>query len=110
MSIFNHHRLTNETFKLDIERMRQGWYSDKYFENVHRMLTALAASGYRYAGSFPRAVPCDVTQLEIGDMKVEMQVFTRRSGSTLVVGVDKALTMLRHCTGYWGDNGEFIET
>ena len=110
MSIFNHHRLTNETFKLDIERMRQGWYSDKYFENVHRMLTALAASGYRYAGSFPRAAPCDVTQLEIGDMKVEMQVFTRRSGSTLVVGVDKALTMLRHCTGYWGDNGEFIET
>jgi hypothetical protein len=23
--------LTNDTFKLDIERMRAGWYTDKYF-------------------------------------------------------------------------------
>ena len=29
MSIFDNKRLTNKTFKLDIERMRQGWYSDK---------------------------------------------------------------------------------
>ena len=43
MSIFDHKRLTNKTFKLDIERMRRGWYSDKYFENIGRMLTALAA-------------------------------------------------------------------
>jgi nicotinate phosphoribosyltransferase len=34
MSIFDNKRLTNETFKLDIERMRRGWYSDKYFENI----------------------------------------------------------------------------
>ena len=45
MSIFNKQRLTDETFKLDIERMRQGWYSDKYFENIGRMLTVLAAEG-----------------------------------------------------------------
>ena len=38
MSIFDQKRLTNETFKLDIERMRRGWYSDKYFENIGRML------------------------------------------------------------------------
>ena len=37
MSIFDGKRLTNETFKLDIERMRRGWYSDKYFENINRM-------------------------------------------------------------------------
>jgi nicotinate phosphoribosyltransferase len=38
-----------------------------------------------------------------------MQWFTRRPGKTIVVGVDKALTMLRHCTGYWqGDH--FVDT
>ena len=44
-------RLTNKTFKLDIERMRRGWYSDKYFENIGRMLTALAVEGYTYSGT-----------------------------------------------------------
>ena len=50
MSIFDQKRLTNETFKLDIERMRRGWYSDKYFENIGRMLTVLASEGYTYSG------------------------------------------------------------
>jgi len=50
MTIFNRQRLDNTVFKLDIERMRRGWYSDKYFENVYCMLTALATSGYRYDG------------------------------------------------------------
>jgi nicotinate phosphoribosyltransferase len=38
-----------------------------------------------------------------------MQWFTRRVGNTIVVGVDKSLEMLRHCTGYW-DGEEFIDT
>ena len=42
MSIFDGKRLTNDTFKLDIERMRCGWYSDKYFENIGHTLTELA--------------------------------------------------------------------
>jgi nicotinate phosphoribosyltransferase len=42
-------------------------------------------------------------------MEVEMQWFTRRMGRTVVVGVDKALSMLRHCTGYW-DRDEFVDT
>jgi nicotinate phosphoribosyltransferase len=110
MSIFNDKRLTDQVFKLDIERMRQGWYSDKYFENVHRMLTALAASGYRYDGQFPRDLPYDPGQLDVGNVEVEMQFFTRRRGTTLVVGVDKALAMLRHCSGYWDEKGDFVET
>ena len=110
MSIFDSKRLTNEIFKLDIERMRRGWYSDKYFENIGRMLTALAEEGYTYAGQhphLPQGIPAD--DIAVGDIEVEMQWFTRRTGSTLVVGVDKALAMLRHCTGYW-DNQKFIET
>ena len=90
--------------------MRQGWYSDKYFENVHRMLTALAASGYRYDGQYPRDIGMDISNLDVGNMVVEMQVFTRRKGLTVVVGMDKALTMLRHCTGYLDEDGDVIET
>jgi len=110
MSIFDHERLTNATFKLDIERMRQGWYTDKYFTNIANMLTTLSTNGYIYNGCchiLPDGVNTD--QIVPGDIEVEMQWFTRRPGTTLVVGVDKALAMLRHCTGYW-ENEQFIDT
>jgi nicotinate phosphoribosyltransferase len=110
MSIFNKKRLTDETFKLDIERMRRGWYSDKYFENIGRMLTALSEEGYSYAGEHHN-LPLDVSpeNVAVGDIEVEMQWFTRRAGNTIAVGVDKAVEMLRHCTGYW-DADRFIDT
>ena len=54
MTIFNQQRLTNATFKLDVDRMRRGWYSDKYFENIGAMLRELAAAGYTYSGQAPR--------------------------------------------------------
>ncbi|MFN8380734.1 MAG: nicotinate phosphoribosyltransferase [Anaerolineales bacterium] len=110
MSIFDGKRLTNETFKLDIERMRRGWYSDKYFENINRMLTTLSKEGYRYSGQYhnlPEGVSPE--QIEVGDIEVEMQWFTRRMGKTTVVGVDKSLEMLRHCTGYF-EGDKFIDT
>ena len=110
MSTFDNKRLTNETFKLDVERMRRGWYSDKYFENINRMLTALAAEGYQYSGNYPD-LPAEISPENIpaGDIEVEMQWFTRRVGKTIVVGVDKALEMLRYCTGFW-EGGKFIDT
>ncbi len=110
MTIFNLSRLTNETFKLDIERMRRGWYSDKYFENIGRMLTALAAEKYVYSGQ-QNNLPADVSpeNIAVGDIEVEMQWFTRRPGNTIVVGIDKSLAMLRHCTGYW-EGDTFVDT
>jgi nicotinate phosphoribosyltransferase len=110
MSIFDGKRLTNETFKLDIDRMRRGWYSDKYFENINRMLTALSKEGYNYSGQFHN-LPAGVSpeQIAVGDIEVEMQWFTRRLGKTTVVGVDKSLAMLKHCTGYY-DGDTFIDT
>lgn len=110
MSIFDGKRLTNETFKLDIERMRRGWYTDKYFVNIATMLTVLSKQGYRYQGRDHRLpAGIDPYQIACGDIEVEMQWFTRRPGKTIVVGVDKALTMLRHCTGYF-EGDTFINT
>lgn len=110
MSIFDGKRLTNETFKLDIERMRKGWYSDKYFENINRMLTVLAAEGYTYRGGYPN-LPAGLSpeEIAVGNIEVEMQWFTRRVGQTVIVGVDKSLAMLRHCTGYF-DGERFVDT
>ncbi|MBI3172689.1 MAG: nicotinate phosphoribosyltransferase [Chloroflexi bacterium] len=110
MSIFDGKRLTNETFKLDIERMRKGWYSDKYFENINRMLTVLAAEGYIYRGGYPN-LPEGISpeEIAVGDIEVEMQWFTRRVGQTVIVGVDKALAMLKHCTGYF-EGERFVDT
>src|SRR5512143_2986921 len=110
MSLFDGKRLTNETFKLDVERMRRGWYSDKYFENINRMLTALSAEGYRYEGHHPN-LPQSISPRDIatGDVQVEMQWFGRRRGTTVVVGIDKALAMLRHSTGYF-DGNKFVDT
>jgi len=110
MSLFDRQRLTNSTFKLDIDRMRQGWYTDKYFVNVAVMLSALAGEGYTFQGDSPR-IPSALKDVKIqpGEIEVEMQWFTRRHGTTLVVGVDKSLAMLRHCTGYW-DGDQFVDT
>ena len=47
--------------------------------------------------------------IAVGDIEVEMQWFTRRVGNTIVVGVDKSLEMLRHCTGYW-EGDKFVDT
>ncbi len=110
MSLFDGKRLDNATFKLDVDRMRRGWYSDKYFENINTMLTVLSSEGYTYAGShhrLPAGIPSET--IACGDVEVEMQWFTRRPGMTLVVGVDKALAMLMQCTGYL-DGEQFVDT
>ena len=117
MSVFDGQRLTDETFKLDIERMRLGWYTDKYFTNIASMLTILSQQKYTYHPSMgvypgqPHRLPPGISLAEIqaGDLEVEMQWFTRRPGTTVVVGVDKALAMLQHCTGY-STEGAFTST
>ena len=112
MSIFNGKRLTNKTFKLDIERMRKGWYTDKYFINISETLSALSKEGYHYQGKSPRLMNADIDpgSLMSGNIEVEMQMFCRRAPFALVAGVDKALSILRHCTGYFDEGGEFVPT
>jgi nicotinate phosphoribosyltransferase len=112
MSIFTQERLTNRTFKLDVDRMRQGWYSDKYFVNIAQTLQVLSANDYRFAGHSPlvEKLGIDPAGLATGDIEVEMQFFTRRKPRALIAGVDKAISMLRHCTGYTNTAGNFVET
>ena len=110
MSIFDGRHLSADTFKLDAERMRAGWYSDKYFENIGRMLTVLSAEHYTYQGKHNDLPPgISPEGIGAGDIEVEMQWFGRREGTTIVAGVDKALAMLRHCTGYF-DGDTFVNT
>lgn len=112
MSIFDGQRISNHSFKLDVERMRAGWYSDKYFENIVGMLGDLSQRGYRFGGRSERlaATGIDPRGIEIGNLEVEMQWFTRRQPCSIVAGVDKALAMLHSCTGYFDAAGTFINT
>lgn len=112
MSIFNNQRLTDATFKIDAERMRQGWYSDKYFENIVGMLSALARRKYGFGGVSTRLTELgiDPRGLDIGNIEVEMQWFTRRKPLSLIAGVDKALAILQNCTGYYDAHGRFVNT
>jgi nicotinate phosphoribosyltransferase len=112
MSVFDRRRLPPSVFKLDVERMRQGWYSDKYFINIARTLAELAAQGYRFGGSAPDLSDLDVDlrSVDVGSIEVEMQWFPRRQPGCVVVGVDKALAMLAECTGYFDEQGRFVNT
>ncbi len=99
MSLFDGlRRWEPERLHLDIEALRRGQYADKYFVNIARLLHRLAAQGYRHRGTHARIDP---QGLAVGDAQVEMQLFTRRPGRTVVAGLDAALAVLRAATGYW---------
>jgi nicotinate phosphoribosyltransferase len=108
MSIFNGRRLTNAAFKLDIERMRRGWYSDKYFENVSHMFEMLNRQGYTLDLDSVKFGGLEANGLAVGNMRVEMQWFTRRKPVALVAGVDKALSMLYYCAGTIDEEQHFV--
>lgn len=110
MSVFDGKRLPVEVFKLDVERMHAGWYSDKYFYNIVKILSELAKSGYRFAGRSPDRPDLDLSHVDVGNIEVEMQWFHRREPFAVVVGVDKVLAMLKTCTGYTDARGRWVNT
>ncbi|MGI6358404.1 MAG: nicotinate phosphoribosyltransferase [Bacillota bacterium] len=109
MSKFNGQRLPDHVFQIDVERMRNGWYSDAYFSNTVSILQALSKEQYRFSGQSDLGESVGQGVL-IGDIVVEMQFFTRRKPFTLVAGVDEALAILRSCTGYYAQDGTFVNT
>lgn len=111
MTRYDNQRLNQAIMQFDIDGIRRGRYSDKYFVNVVRVLEGAARAGYRFEGTPARDLPPSVNPhtIDIGNLIVEAQVFSRRAPRTLVAGIDGALAMLRHATGYW-DGERYVET
>jgi nicotinate phosphoribosyltransferase len=111
MSVVNRQRLPSDVFRLDADRMRRGWYSDKYFINIADMLTELAAEGYGYRGPGASWLGLsEASEVAVGDLEVEMQIFHRRQPFAVVAGVDEAIAILRECTGSFDAAGDFVNT
>jgi nicotinate phosphoribosyltransferase len=73
-------RLPPETFRLPVERMREGYYTDQYF-NLTR----------------------DLLELEGHRPRVLMQVFQKQVA--ILGGVDEAIAVLKQCAGRHVDGG-----
>jgi nicotinate phosphoribosyltransferase len=113
MNTITETRLTNVDFGFNADKLRRGYYADKYFDNVRTILQAMAHNRMTYeaiGGTNPRNLPIDAANVNIGDIIVEAQVFTRRKPRALIAGIDATLWMLRHGTGYFDNNDEFVET
>ena len=72
-------RLDPKVFKVPIDKIRAGYYSDKYFLRVSEIL--------RKEQHNPTAL---------------YQFFVRKPA--VVVGIDEALAILQYCAGYYGDH------
>jgi nicotinate phosphoribosyltransferase len=76
-------RLDPETFRLPVERIREGYYSDAYFVYTKELLEA-----------------------EDRHPHVTMQVFQKRD--SVLGGIDEAIAVLKKCSGRRGPDGEWI--
>jgi nicotinate phosphoribosyltransferase len=76
-------RLDPAIFRLPIDRIRQGYYSDAYFVYTKETLEA--------EGHHPR---------------VTMQIFQKRE--SVLGGIDEAIAILKLCTGYEAQDGTWV--
>ncbi|HYI19079.1 MAG TPA: quinolinate phosphoribosyl transferase [Solirubrobacteraceae bacterium] len=76
-------RLAPEVFRLPVERIREGYYSDAYFNQTKALL--------EHEGRDPHVV---------------MQVFQRKE--SLLGGIDEAIAVLRGCAGHHAPGGSWI--
>jgi nicotinate phosphoribosyltransferase len=109
MTLFDHRRISHHKIKLDVNGLRQGFYSDKYFENVVRVLEGARTAGYHFAGRSIHPLPAHIGNISTGDLVVEAQYFNRRAPFALVAGIDAALAILRAATGCF-EGKKFVET
>ena len=77
MSLGERERLAPEVFRLPVERIREGYYSDAYFNYAKELLEG--------EGRRPRVV---------------MQVFQRKE--SILGGIDEAIAILKQCAGERG--------
>ena len=84
MSLGERTRLDPEVFRLPVGRIRDGYYSDAYFNYAKELLEA--------DGRHPHVV---------------MQVFQKQA--SLLGGIDEAIAVLKQCSGRPGADGEWVE-
>jgi nicotinate phosphoribosyltransferase len=73
-------RLSPSVFRLPVEKIREGYYTDAYFNFTKELLEA--------EGRHPH---------------VTMQVFQKKE--SVLGGIDEEIAVLKHCSGRHGDNG-----
>jgi nicotinate phosphoribosyltransferase len=76
-------RLSPAVFRLPVEKIRDGYYSDAYFNYTKRLLEA---DDHR-----PRVL---------------MQVFQRKE--SMLGGIDEAIAVLKQCSGHRGPDGKWV--
>jgi nicotinate phosphoribosyltransferase len=76
-------RLAPETFRLPVERIRDGYYSDAYFVYTKELL-----------------------EREDRSPEVLLQVFQRKS--SLLGGIDEAIAILKQCSGSREPDGTWV--
>lgn len=75
-------RLHPDVFRLPVERIRSGWYTDAYFNFTRELL-----------------------EHEERRPRVTMQVFQKKS--SVLGGIDEAIAVLKQCAGRLGADGEW---
>src|ERR671923_2624095 len=83
MSVGERVRLPPSVFRLPVEKIRDGYYSDAYFNHTKSLLEA--------DDHHPRVV---------------MQVFQRKE--SVLGGVDEAVAVLKQCSGRRGEDGRWV--
>jgi nicotinate phosphoribosyltransferase len=79
---------------LDVQGIREGLYTDRYFVNVRDILTAARLNA---------------ATADVGNRIVEAQVFTRHAPYSILAGMDHVLAVVRHCIGFF-EGDRFVET
>jgi nicotinate phosphoribosyltransferase len=77
-------RLSPDVFRLPVERIRDGYYTDAYFNFTKELLEE--------TGTRPRVL---------------MQVFQKRDKS-IVGGIDEAIAVLKQCSGHRAEDGSWV--
>jgi nicotinate phosphoribosyltransferase len=83
MSVTERERLAPSTFRLPVEKIRDGYYSDAYFNHTKALLEA-----------------------DDHHPNVVMQVFQREE--SILGGVDEAVAVLKQCAGRRGPDGRWV--
>jgi nicotinate phosphoribosyltransferase len=83
VSLVQQERLSPGVFRLPVEKIRDGYYSDAYFNHTKTLLEA--------DDHHPRVL---------------MQVFQRKE--SVLGGIDEAIAVLKQCSGRRGEDGKWI--